>query len=249
MFDVSLEVTSGGDTYTRVREDYIIALNDSLIPSDGWGLPGDQVEIVVSGRNTVPVQYIRIPIEFPGDLALNFDSFSTAGCRTDYFEYKETLHYDVWFGRRLTMKLLTALAGSSPDLIPGEGPLLKLYWTISPSAVPGQTASVILDGYVSSEDTYLPEYMGRYLDYTVPVLQGLIAVSSSCCQNRGDADRSGTLDPLDAIYMIDWLWRGGPGPQCEDEADVDGSGDVNPMDASYIVSYFWGGGPPPVPCQ
>lgn len=249
MFDVSLEITSGGDTYTRLRENYIIALADSMRAGNVSAQPGDPVEVVVSGNNSIPIEFICIPIEYPGDLSLTFDSFSTAGCRTDYFEVQDYLHYDVWFGKRLTVKLVSSDISTSPDLAPGEGPIAKLYWTVSSGAEAGQTAFVLLDGYVAGLDSYQPEYRGDYLDFMVPVISGLISVSTSCCQHRGDLDRSGALDPLDAIYFIDWLWRGGPGPECDDEADVDGNGDVNPLDASYIVNYFWGGGDLPVPCD
>jgi len=70
----------------------------------------------------------------------------------------------------------------------------------------------------------------------------------SCCQVRGDVEGNGGIDPLDAMYIVDYLWRGGPGPSCEDAADVDGSGQVDPLDALYLVNYLWNGGPSPVPC-
>lgn len=249
IFDVSLEINSGGEIYTRLRENYIIALADTMTASSASGAPGEQVEIVVTGENTVPTRYIRLPIEFPGDLYLNFDSSSTVGCRTEYFEIQDKLHYDPWGGRRLTLKLVSSLVGTSPDLAPGEGPIVKLYWTISGSATAGQTASVILDGYETLIETYLPEYQGPVLNYYVPVVSGSISVSIACCLHRGDLDRSGELDPLDAVYFADWLWRSGPGPQCEEEADVNGSGGVDPVDAVYIVNYFWRSGNPPVPCD
>ncbi len=65
---------------------------------------------------------------------------------------------------------------------------------------------------------------------------------------RGDVEGNGGIDPLDAMYMVDYLWRGGPGPSCEEAADVDGSEQVDPLDALYLVNYLWNGGPAPVPC-
>ena len=69
-----------------------------------------------------------------------------------------------------------------------------------------------------------------------------------CCELRGDADRSGDTDPMDAVYFVNYLWLGGPQPPCMDEVDVDGNGDVNPLDAIYLVNWLWQGGPAPVPC-
>lgn len=74
------------------------------------------------------------------------------------------------------------------------------------------------------------------------------ACEEFCCQIRGDVDRSGSFDPLDALYLVDYFWRGGPEPPCMGEADVNGSNAVDPMDPVYLVDYFWRGGPAPVPC-
>jgi len=245
MYDVSLQINSGGEIRTKVRENYIIALADTMRASNGSALPGDPVEIVITGNNSVPVEYIKIPVEWPGDLSLTFDSFSTDGCRTDYFEVQDYLHYDPWFGKRVTLRLITSNGDTSPDLPAGEGDIVKLYWTISGGATPGQTASILLGGY----ESYLPEYHGEFLDYMVAVIPGSISISTSCCVNRGDIDGSGAVDPLDAIYFVDWLWKGGAGPNCDAEADIDGDGDADPMDAMTLVNYFWRSGDPPVPCE
>jgi len=70
-----------------------------------------------------------------------------------------------------------------------------------------------------------------------------------CCLLRGDINKDGSVDPLDAIYLVVYLWRGGPPPYCMEEADVDGRlDDVTPLDATWLVSYFWNGGPAPPPC-
>lgn len=71
---------------------------------------------------------------------------------------------------------------------------------------------------------------------------------SSCCIWRGDIDDDGALTPLDAIYFVDYFWRGGPAPVCPDEANVNDDNRVDPLDAIYLVNYFWNGGPAPVPC-
>jgi len=245
MFDVSLEISFGGETRTKVREDYIIALADTMFASFGSALPGDPVEIVVTGNNTVPLQYIRIPVEWPGDLALTYDSFSTVGCRTDYFEVQDHLHWDPWFGKRVTIRLISSTDNTSPDLPAGEGVIVKLYWTISADATPEQVAYILLSGY----ESYLPEYQGVFLNYTTEVVPGRISVFTSCCMNRGDFDHSSVVDYSDAIYFADWLWGTGSGPNCDAEADIDGDGEVDPMDAMTLVNYLWRGGDPLVPCQ
>ena len=166
------------------------------------------------------------------------------GCRTEYFEQQEYLHYDPWWGNRITLKLVSSDNETSPDLPAGNGAIVKLYFTIPGGAAIGETAIINLDGY----DTYLPEYQGPYASYLVEVVDGEIEVSESCCAVRGDADHDGGLTPLDASYFVDGMWRGGDPLPCEDEGDVDGSGGVDPLDATYLIAYFWQGGPAPVSC-
>ncbi|UCD62704.1 MAG: PKD domain-containing protein, partial [Candidatus Zixiibacteriota bacterium] len=86
-YDVTLEITSGIETHTVTRTAFITAIADTLKATSVSGEPGEMVEVVVSGYNAAPVRYIKIPVEFGGDLGLQYEynGFSTAGCRTDYF--------------------------------------------------------------------------------------------------------------------------------------------------------------------
>lgn len=59
----------------------------------------------------------------------------------------------------------------------------------------------------------------------------------------GDVNGDGEVDPMDAVYFVNWLWRGGPPPVSLEAADVDGSGAVDPLDAIYFVNWMWRGGP------
>ncbi|MEW6412379.1 MAG: S8 family serine peptidase [Candidatus Zixiibacteriota bacterium] len=244
IFDVTLEVMSGGEPHTMTKLDYMIVLADTMKAGTDGAAPGEQVEIVITANNTVPVHYFKIPVEFPGDLAVTFDSFSTVGCRTEYFEQQDYLHYDVWFGKRFTLRLIASNVGTSPDLAPGTGDILKLYWTIPAAAVEGQTATVRLGGY----EAYLPEYQSDILDYTVPTESGEISVVLTCCQLRGDIDHNGVLDPLDVTYFVNWMWKGGPDVPCPEECDNNGDGEIDPLDLTYLVNYIWKAGPAPEVC-
>ncbi len=71
-----------------------------------------------------------------------------------------------------------------------------------------------------------------------------------CCENRGDinADATGP-DIFDLVYLVSFMFQGGPEPPCIDNADIDGS-DSGPdiSDLVYLVSYMFSGGPVPVAC-
>jgi len=73
----------------------------------------------------------------------------------------------------------------------------------------------------------------------------------SCCRIRGDIDHSGSgPDIADLVYLVAYMFNGGPPPPCMEEADINGDGLAVPdiSDLVYLVAYMFQGGPAPVPC-
>ena len=71
------------------------------------------------------------------------------------------------------------------------------------------------------------------------------------CMVRGDINHSGEgPDIADLVYLVSFMFSGGPPPPVMAEANVDGSGVENPdiADLVYLVAYMFSGGPAPVPC-
>ncbi|MEM7235516.1 MAG: S8 family serine peptidase, partial [Planctomycetota bacterium] len=65
---------------------------------------------------------------------------------------------------------------------------------------------------------------------------------------RGDSDASGEIDISDGIFILNWLFIGGPQPPCEAAADVDATNQINLTDAVYLLNFlFLGGTQPPEP--
>jgi|GEM_PF-1495621 len=80
--------------------------------------------------------------------------------------------------------------------------------------------------------------------------KGVVLPDDSCFVYRGDLDHSDGGVPVnvaDVIYLVDYLFFGGPPPVCEAEGDVDASGAINVADLTYLVDYLFFGGPPPPP--
>jgi hypothetical protein len=67
----------------------------------------------------------------------------------------------------------------------------------------------------------------------------------------GDANGDGSVNVGDAVYLIAYVFQGGPAPTpypiCSGDANCDCQ--VNVGDAVYIISYVFTGGPPPCDCQ
>ncbi|UCD63269.1 MAG: S8 family serine peptidase [Candidatus Zixiibacteriota bacterium] len=243
IFDVSLEVNAGGEIRQLTREEYIIALADTVKAPQCQGAPGEQVEVVITGNNTLPVNYIKLPVLYPGDLPMTYDSISTLGCRTEDFDVQDCLHVDPW-NRRLTVRLIASTTTNAYDLPPGQGDIVKIYFTINSWATEGQSAGLLIEPYLD----YVPEYQTRYFDYEVATVAGSIGLTTSCCLARGDVDHSGQIDLLDLTYLVDYFWASGPAPPCEEEAEINGEEPVNTLDLIYMVDYFWVEGPPPPAC-
>jgi hypothetical protein len=62
----------------------------------------------------------------------------------------------------------------------------------------------------------------------------------------GDADDSGGIDIDDAVYLIAYIFSGGPAPDPVQAGDVDCSGGIDIDDVVYLIAYIFASGP--VPC-
>jgi len=66
---------------------------------------------------------------------------------------------------------------------------------------------------------------------------------------RGDANNDGTVNNSDAVYIIDYIFKGGPEPKPDRRtADANCDADINIGDANYIINYIFKGGPAPQIC-
>jgi hypothetical protein len=62
----------------------------------------------------------------------------------------------------------------------------------------------------------------------------------------GDANGDGEVNVGDAVFMIAYVFSGGPPPDPECAGDANGDGEGNVGDAVYLIAYVFNGGPPPV---
>lgn len=61
----------------------------------------------------------------------------------------------------------------------------------------------------------------------------------------GDLDASGRTDISDAVYLISYIFAGGPAPEDTSGGDVNCSGRTDITDSVYLISYIFGGGTAP----
>jgi hypothetical protein len=81
---------------------------------------------------------------------------------------------------------------------------------------------------------------GRGIVATERALGGLPA---SC----GDVNGDFVVNVGDVVYLVSYLYKGGPAPYCPAaRGDVNSDGVINVGDVVYIVSFLYKGGPEPV---
>jgi iron complex transport system substrate-binding protein len=61
----------------------------------------------------------------------------------------------------------------------------------------------------------------------------------------GDANSDTLLTVSDVVFLINYLFKGGPAPDPVESGDVDCDGKVSVSDVVYLINYLFKGGPPP----
>ena len=77
-------------------------------------------------------------------------------------------------------------------------------------------------------------------------------INGCCNELTGDIDNdlAPDTDSSDFEYLIDFIFRGGPGPVCKQESNLNGSSTPDPSitDLIYVVDVIYRGGADPIAC-
>jgi hypothetical protein len=94
-------------------------------------------------------------------------------------------------------------------------------------------------------DMFEPPDFARSLDLSFVITGG-----DECDCDPGDANGDGIINISDGVYLIAYIFGGGPPatpyPLCNCDANCDCL--CNISDAVYLIAYIFGGGPPPCDC-
>lgn len=236
---VALQVEVDGETHSREKPGYIMALADTVTVERTGSHPDNQVEVTINARNNAPIRTVVLPIQYSGDVNLVFDSISTTGCRTEYFESKSLIQIDA-ANKRLALRLLSSPIDNLPYLEPGYGPIVKLYFTMPYQSNWSESTLVEVCPYYTYEPQFaFPELTWKPICVAGSVTQALV---------RGDLDLTPGISVSDLTYLVEFLFKGGNPPAYEGAGDVDCDGGTNVNDLSYLVAYMFRGGAEPVVC-
>jgi hypothetical protein len=73
-------------------------------------------------------------------------------------------------------------------------------------------------------------------------------IGDVCDYTCGDANDDGSINLLDATFLVNYLYKDGPEPVFPEAADVDSSGTLNLLDVTYLINFLYKSGPDPQ-CQ
>lgn len=227
--DVTLYATTSGKAiYPYTATKYITALADSMIGENITGEPNTQVEVNIYAANTIPISGLRIPVDYSGNLNLTLDSWTTTGCRTDYFDYAN----NVAAGSKKSVYLIYNTNPSTPDLEPGSGPVIKLTFSIPSGATPDQGAQVSVEEFWS----YVPQFFTDIIpDYTPQLVPGSVALPFDCGDVNGDL----AVNIFDVTDIISYLYLQGDPLDPMKSADVNNDCTVNIFDVTSLICYLY----------
>jgi len=129
------------------------------------------------------------------------------------------------------------LAPISQPIGPGFGLLFKLYMDVlcvPDSSLPDTLTYINVYATLAQGDTLVREKK---------TLPGRLFIFGNI--KYGDANADGHITVADVVYLISYLFKGGPPPVPLIKGDANGSGKVTVADVVYLISYLFKGGPTP----
>jgi len=212
-------------------------------PGDSLIVPSVTVDVgsmtqPVNVKLTQPIKGASIPIKIPSSVAV--DSLTRTGLITQDWDYTfSSIKPDSGF-------IYMAMANSGGDVIPvGEHTVFNIHFHALESGC--ETSSFIQwDTALSGDATrslLFADVAGQDLEAAFDRERDLTEIPPYV---PGDMDGTGEIDIADLVFMVDFMFNGGPPPAIMNTIDVNGScTGPNIADLVYFVDYFFQGGPPP----
>ncbi len=152
-------------------------------------------------------------------------------------------------GAQIDTMLFGGASLYGPGLAAGAG---ENAWRITIRADCSQEGRTIC---IDSSLGYFPNYWHWYVAGDVePSWDGpyCFTIQRCCYGGRGDVNGDGTdADIADAIFLVSYMFQGGPEPLCRPEANINGDAmqAIDITDLVYLVGYMFNQGAAPLPCD
>ncbi len=244
---VELTIESGADAFHAQMGGCVAVLGDTVSADTLRVEPGYPVEFTIYATNYMPLTEMHIPIDLSGTLDLDpySLSWSTEGCRTDYFSYQVQQNFNPAHNQAC---YVLSIRDDSPPMPAGSGPVLKLTINLDGFPAVGQDAEIDFSGYA----IFQPLFIGDRATYAPGLSSGLLHYHNCCVGIRGNVndDPEQQIDISDLIYLVNYMFQEGPDPECMAEANINGDifGEIEISDLIHLVNYMFQEGPPPQIC-
>jgi subtilisin family serine protease len=238
---VSLTVEEPNGTATEVLRNLVMVTADTIRFASMNISPNSQIVVPVYMDNKFSANRITLPFKIRGSDNsipgyITVDSLSVVGLRTEDFDQHDfAVEYPA--GHLYKASLISNLTAGSDYLPPDTGAIMNLYITIGTPST--NEALTIEDTTIVNDNPRIGSIINSYPPVVMP---GNLV---NC--PRGDANSDGTINILDASFIINYLYKNGPEPYAVYCADADANGGINLLDATYLINYLYKDGPPPPP--
>lgn len=233
LYSVSVTIQTPEGPYFRIARELIWAQADTLIIPEVTGTVDVSTRFDVYAVNSLPLGELWIPFTWAGPFDMQYDSAVTTGLRTEFVPEQQLVSYSP-SNERAAFRLRTNGINEIPT---DTGAVLSLWFTCL-SAGGGDSSPIALTAY----STYTPKFVARRAEVAPVQINGAFIICKA-----GDVDGSGAGPYIDdLVYMVDYMFNGGPPPPNPASADVDGSGALDIADLVYIVDYMFNLGPAPL---
>ncbi len=240
LYSVSLTVTEPRGTNKHTKWNSILVTADTVSLADMYiGTGTDTIEVPISLTNTATVDQMQIPITWKGatvnTLLLNVVDISGTRCAG----FEQAIFSNIYNGGKVaTLDLRANMGGGHAPLAAGSGVICKVRFQVT-NALKNQKICIrdtVYSSFTQSLTHGLFTYQGAFQGACVTV------GSPAVC---GDANGDGGVDISDAVYLIAYIFSGGPAPSPYSTGEVNCDGSIDISDAVYLISYIFSGGPAP----
>ncbi|KPJ65928.1 hypothetical protein AMJ44_09240 [candidate division WOR-1 bacterium DG_54_3] len=103
---------------------------------------------------------------------------------------------------------------------------------------------ILIEAFIPTGLADLIDHMIYAQEVKIPYLRDLGVFDQ--CPICGDVNEDGTINSADIVFLINYLFKGGPPPSWPlNRADCNGDGVVNSADVVCMIDYLFKGGPDP----
>jgi hypothetical protein len=207
-----------------------------------------------------------VPVRVTNDLPLNGISFGfvfdTSAIRIDDVTVEGTIAENASFAAatidnelgEATFGLVMDLRGTSPTIPAGaDQEIATVLASVAAEALPGTEVLLEIRDPVGTSIPPIEVFFtpaGSSLGQKPLVVNGTLTIIDGVRFIRGDANGDGRTDISDSIYLLEYLFRGGPAPPCPDAGDINDDGQLDLSDPVYLLLYLFQSSrapPPPHP--